>query len=89
MGDDDGDDRGTLGRGHQRGGGKRLIGAAARIVPVEAQHFFGLGHRVEHHPGQHRTHRVNPILERGDDTKIAAAAAQAPEELGVLVWADG
>src|SRR6516165_9231170 len=32
---------------------------------------------------------MKPIFERSDDTKVAAAAAQTPEEIGVLVWADG
>ena len=32
---------------------------------------------------------MQPVLERGDDAKVAAAAPEAPEQVGVLVGADG
>ena len=60
-------------------------GQLRAIVAVEAQHLFGLGHRMKDHARQHRADRMEPVLERGDDTEIAAAAAQAPEEVRVLV----
>ena len=41
----------------------------------------------EHHqPGEHdRAERMQPELELGHDAEVAAAAADAPEQVGVLV----
>ena len=41
-------------------------------------------------PGEHdRSHRVKPVLERGHDPEVPAAAADSPEEVGVLIPARG
>jgi hypothetical protein len=41
-------------------------------------------------PGEHRRpHRVQAVLERGDDAKVPAAAAHTPEQVGVDALARG
>ena len=45
--------------------------------------------RPEHRPGVEVLDRVQPEEERGDDAEVAAAAAQRPEEIGVLRLAGG
>ena len=63
-------------------------GSVAHPVAVEAQHLFGAVAGEEDRAGQHhRADRMQPELERGHDAEVAAAAAQAPEQLGVLVLA--
>ena len=47
----------------------------------------GLLERPERRPADHRADRVRAEAERGDDAEVAAAAADRPEELGVLVGA--
>ena len=69
----------------QRG---QLVGQLAHPVAVEAQHLFGAVAREEDRAGQqHRADRVQPVLERGRDAEVPAAAAQAPQQLGILVLA--
>lgn len=61
------------------------FGGGLAEFPVEAEHLLGLAQRVDHHPSQDcRADDVESILEGGDDAEIAAATAQAPEEILVL-----
>jgi hypothetical protein len=54
-------------------------------VAVEAQNLRRLAHRPEDRPCQHgRADRVEAELELGDDAEVAAAAAQAPEQVLIL-----
>ena len=53
-------------------------------VPVPAQHVGGRRHRPQGRPGDHVPHRVQPEHERGHDPEVAAAAAQRPEQVGML-----
>ena len=63
-------------------------GAAAHELPVEAQHLRRLLDRPERRPGHHRRpHRMGLELKLGDHPEVAAAAAQRPEQVGVLVGA--
>src|SRR5271168_473701 len=39
------------------------------------------------HSGKHGADRMKLVLERGNDTEIAAAAAQAPEQIRMLIGA--
>ena len=67
---------------------RQLVGQLAHPVAVEAQHLFGAVAGEEDRAGQqHRADRVQPELERGRDAEVPAAAAQAPQQLGILVLA--
>ena len=60
----------------------RRLGAP---LAVEAQEIWRLLDRPEDRPCEDgRAHRVKAKLELGDDPEVSAAAAQAPEEVGVL-----
>ena len=62
---------------------RQLVGRLGDEVAVEAQHLGRVLERVVDRAGQHgRADRVQPVLERRDDAEVAAAAAQAPEQLG-------
>src|SRR5690242_13628353 len=62
-----------------------FIGRAGGKVTVEVEYFTRLLHRIEDHSGKDRgTNRVQMEGERGHNTKIPAASAQAPEQIGVL-----
>ncbi len=80
--------------------GDLLLGRRAQVQEGEAQPFGGVAHdvaverhqlaaaggRVERQPGEHLAlDRVQAELERGDHAEVAAAAAQRPEQLGMLV----
>ncbi len=43
------------------------------------------GRPVENAAKDHRVHRMQPILERGDDAEVSASAAQAPQKLRILL----
>jgi hypothetical protein len=65
---------------------RRLSGELAE----EAEDIRSHAHRPRQHAGQHLgPERVKSELERGDDPEVAAAAAQAPEQVRVLVLAGG
>ncbi len=68
-------------------GDRRELAQDARAERAEgAQRLHGLGAVVEHERvGDLGAHRVQAELERGDDAEVAAAAAQRPEKVGVLV----
>ena len=54
---------------------------------LPAHHVGGLLERPERRPGLHDRDRVAAERERGDDAEVAAAAADRPEEVAVLVRA--
>ena len=63
----------------------QLVRRLGAPLAVEAQEVRRLLDRPEDRPGEHgRAHGVKAKLELGDDPEVAAAAAQAPEEVGVL-----
>ena len=69
---------------------RQLIGRRGDELAVEAQHLAGILERMEDRSGEHdRPHGVKPVLERGNDAEVAAAAAEAPEEVRVLILAGG
>ena len=53
-------------------------------LAIGAQHLVGLLDRPERRPRHHGAHRVQPEHERRDDAEVAAAAADRPEQVGVL-----
>jgi hypothetical protein len=77
------------GRRHsQDDDGRELVGRSRDEIAVEAQDLPRLRGRVEHHAGLHdRADRVKTILERRDQPEVAAATAEPPEEVGVLLSA--
>ena len=56
-------------------------------LPVGREHLGGRLDRPEGRPGDHRAGVVEPEDELGDDGEVAAAAAQRPEQVGVLLGA--
>ena len=69
---------------------RQLVGRGGGELAVEAQNLRRVVQRVEDRPGEHdRPDRVQAVLERGDDAEVAAAAADAPEQIGVVVLAGG
>ena len=67
----------------------QLLRRVADEVAVELQHGGGVAQLVEHRAAVDLADRVQPILERRDDTEVAAAAAEGPEQLLVLPLAGG
>ena len=62
-----------------------LVGGCGGEVAVEAQHVGGVIGGPEDGSGHHgRAEGVQAEPERGDDAEVAAAAAQRPEQVGVL-----
>ena len=80
---------GEAGRGAEgRGGDRELVRRRGGEVGEEAQDLGGIGEVVDHAAGDDlRAHGMQPVLQRGDDPEVPAAAAQAPEQVGVLVGA--
>ena len=64
-------------------------GALRHEVAVDAQGILRLLQWVEYRPGEDRAHRVRPELEGRHDAEVAAAAAQCPEQVRVLLGAGG
>ena len=72
-------------RGRQGAPTGHLIGRFGDEPAVEAQHLRGAGKRVQQHPAEHyRADGVQRELKRCDDAEVPAAAAQPPEQLGVI-----
>src|SRR5262245_28171211 len=68
--------------------GRQLVGRGPDEVAVETQDLTRLRGRVEHHAGQDdRSDGVQTILEGCDHREVAAATAEPPEEVGVLLGA--
>jgi hypothetical protein len=62
-----------------------LVGQRRRRVPEEVQDVAGALERMrDESAGDDRTDRVQRELERRRDAEVAAAAAHAPEQVGVL-----
>ena len=60
-------------------------GRRCQRLPVLPQHVLRVGERMDDEAGEDlRADRVQPELERRDDAEIAAAAADRPEQVGVL-----
>ena len=63
---------------------------SVREVAHEAEQVAGRVERVrDQAAGDHRADRVQPVLERRGDAEVAAAAAEAPEQVRMLVGAHG
>jgi hypothetical protein len=79
-----GDERGRRGREQDDARADRVRRAGHHVAEV-AQHVGRHRGRVQEHPAQHgRADRVQAELEAGDHAQVAAPAARAPEEVGVL-----
>src|SRR6185295_16205122 len=64
----------------------QLVWLTRRVIRVELEHFtHARCWPVENAAEDHRVHRMQPILERGDDTEVSASAAQAPQKLRILL----
>ena len=73
-------------RGNERERAADLVGRVDHEVAEEADEVARHRRRPHEHAAEHdRTNLVELEVERGDDAKVAAAAAQAPEELRVLL----
>ena len=62
----------------------QLLGRLGDVLAVEAQHVVGPVDRVHDRAAVDVGDRVQAVLERGHDAEVAAAAAQRPEQVGVL-----
>ena len=77
---------GSIGRGEQRRHEQSLVRQIARLLAEESQHVRWPADRMRHQPaGDHRADLVQLELERRRDAEIPAAAADRPEEIGMLV----
>src|SRR5680860_889900 len=65
----------------------QLFGGLSDVVAVEAQYFVGPVDGIGDRAAVDLRHRVQLVLERGDDAEVAAASAQSPEEVTVVVLA--
>jgi hypothetical protein len=75
-------------RGDHGAAGGHLVGRAVGPVAPAAQHLGRTIDTEHHQPGEHgRAERVQAELEFGDEAEVAAAAADAPEQVGVLTLA--
>ena len=75
-----------VGRGQEDVGERDLVRRVDHEVAEAPQRLASLRARVEHEPAEDLgPDRVQRELERGHDAEVAAAAAQRPEQLGMLV----
>ena len=66
--------------------GVELIGRCLREVGNELEHLAGLLDWPDERAAEdRRVHRVQPVFERRHDAEVAAATAQAPEEVRILL----
>ncbi len=66
-----------------------LVGRVRRVLAQPAQHVRRLLERPVDRAAEHeRADRVQVVLEGGGDAEVAAASAQAPEQLGLAVRVD-
>ena len=61
------------------------FGAVLRPLDVVRQDLLRALPRPDHHPGDELVDGIEGDLDGDDDAEAAAAAAQRPEEVGVLV----
>ena len=73
-------------RGDQHGEGRERVGRVGHQRPRRLERRARLLPRVHEHPAEHgRPDAVRAELEARDDAELAAAPAQRPEQVGVLV----
>ena len=79
---------GAVRRVDQPGEHRMLVRQRGREIAVEAQHLPGALERVRHEAaGDRGADRIEPVLERGCHAEIAAAAADGPEQVRMLLSA--
>src|SRR6185295_14957946 len=71
-------------RGEKRGVGLRLVRKRLAEVAVETKHLARLIERIQHEPAQNLRDGMQAVFERRDDTEVAAAAPERPEEIGIV-----
>src|SRR5215218_2194517 len=69
----------------QDGDRTQLVWGRAGNIAIDAEDLLGPRQRIDQQAAQYRADLMEPILEGGCDAEIAAAAAQSPEEVGILV----
>ena len=75
-------------RGLQCGDQHRLVRQGRAGIPEEAQHVERARQRMGDHAARdHRADAVERVFERRRDAEVAAAAANRPEQIRVLVGA--
>ena len=91
TGDADGQLRaGAVGRVHEARERHEVVGRAGREVPVETEELLGGLEGMRDEPADDQgAHRVEAELEGRDHPEVPAAAAQAPEQIGVLALGGG
>src|SRR5579864_8215433 len=77
-------DGSTVGQSDENDVKGQLFGSSSGDLAKKLENRFRFLNRVSHYASQHRTNRMELILEGGDDTEVAAAAAQAPEQIRIL-----
>ena len=70
---------------HDAGGRGGRLGRRPRPLEPGGEHLGRALGRPQHHPGVDLAHVVEAELHRGDDAEVPAAAAERPEEVGLLV----
>src|SRR5262249_57492374 len=72
----------------QQGGEEgELVGQRRRSLTVELQHISRAFERISDEAACHQAYRMQPVLEPGHHAEVAAAAAEPPEKISVLVVA--
>ena len=61
----------------------QLLGCLGDVLAVEAQHFVGPVDRIGDRAAVDVRDRVQAVLERRDDSEVAAPSAQRPEQVAV------
>jgi hypothetical protein len=74
----------TVGPANRAEEHRQVVGRRRRHFGVTPQHQLSLRPRKHDHPGQQRAHRMQANAHRRDDPEIAAAAAQGPEQFGIM-----
>ena len=75
----------VVGRVHEGGVGGQLVRGLAAEVAVGPQDIAGDRQGVDEQARQDRADRVESVFEGGDDPEVPAPAAQAPEQVGILL----
>jgi hypothetical protein len=66
------------------------VGCVRHEIAPTLHHLSGVGRAIDRRDEHHRrADGVNLELERGDHAEVAAAAADAPEKLGIFILAGG
>src|SRR5262249_14097522 len=83
----DADYRCAIGRARQQSDRADLVRTGGGELMVQAQRLLSLTDGIEHHAGEHWSHRVQSILEGRDDAEIRTSAADTPEQIGAFLGA--